>query len=243
MTRRTFLSSVILGGVAVAVGCRNGGNISLFGYTTEPPFDPNITSVYIPTFKLAPVVASPLRGIDVDLTDAVVKELNARKTPIKVISSPGKADTELIGTIVQVDKNVLNRNPQNLPLESEIVLSVDLVWRDLRSGEILTNPKPPAPAPSPTGAFDPSIAPDPPPAPDPVPRPIRIRATGRFLTQNGESTITGATEEKTAKQTHHPPGQGPTSRSIASAAALRTSRSGSASSFSSSGSAAAAAVP
>lgn len=192
MTRRSFLSSVLLGGVAGAVGCRNGGNVSLFGYTTEPPFDPDIRSVSIPAFKLAPVVTSPLRSIDVDLTDAVVKELNARKSPIKVISDPARADTELIGTIVDVRKTVLNRNPQNLPLESEIVLIVDVVWRDLRTGEILTNPKPPTPPPSPAGTFDPSVEPPPPPAPDPVPRPVRITATGRFLIQNGESTITGA---------------------------------------------------
>ncbi|MEO2090969.1 MAG: hypothetical protein ABGY75_15940 [Gemmataceae bacterium] len=92
---------------------------------------------------------------------------------------------------MDVRKNVLNRNPQNLPLESEVVLVVDVVWRDLRSGEILTNSKLPAPAPSPAGAFDPSLPPDPPPAPDPTPRPIRITATGRFITQNGESTTTG----------------------------------------------------
>jgi hypothetical protein len=148
--------------------------------------------VYVPTFKLSPVVSSPLRGIDVELTDAVVKELNARKTPMKIISDPGRADTELIGTIVDVRKNVLNRNPQNLPLESEILLIVDVVWRDLRTGELLTNPKAPKPPANPTGAFDPSVAPEPPPTPNPIPAPIRIQATGRFLTQNGESTITGA---------------------------------------------------
>ncbi len=190
MTRRLFLA-LLLASTAALAGCRNGGNFSLLGYTTEPPFDPNIGSVYVPTVKLAQFTTTPLRGVDVDLTEAVVQELVARKSPLKVISDPARADTELIATIVDIRKNVLNRNPQNLPLESEIVLVVDVVWRDLRSGEILSNSKLPTPAPSPAGAFDPSLTPDPPPAPDPTPRPIRITATGRFITQNGESATTG----------------------------------------------------
>jgi hypothetical protein len=191
MTRRLFLTCLLVG-AALAAGCRSGGDVSLFGYTTAPPFDPNVRSVYVPTFKLAPVVATPLRGVDVDLTDAVVQELNARKSPIKVVSDPLRADTELIGTIMDVSKPVLNRNQQNLPLESEVVLVVDVVWRDLRTGEILTNPKPPQPPPSPAGTFDPSVAPDLPPAPDPNPIPLRLTASGRFLIQNGESTVTGS---------------------------------------------------
>jgi hypothetical protein len=191
MTRR-LLVALLAGAAAASVGCRTGGNVGLFGYTTEPPFDPDIRSVYVPVFKLAPVVTTPWRSLDVDLTEAVVEELNARKSPIKVISDPARADTELIGTIMLVQKNVTNRNQQNLPLESELALHIDVVWRDLRTGEILTNPKPPKPRPAPTGAFDPSIEPPPPPAPDPAPKPVRVVATGRFLTQNGETGVTGS---------------------------------------------------
>ncbi len=194
LTRRTFLSALLAGAAAVAAGCRNGGNFSLFGYTTEPPFDPNIQSVYIPTFKLMPVVTTPLRNLDVEMTDAVVKELTARKTPIKVVSDPCRADTELIGTIVGVSKGVFNRNLQALPLESELYLTVEVVWRDLRTGEILSNPKPPKRATAEPAPFDPSLQPPPPPDPNgtiPKPIPVRILATGRFLTQNGESMAVG----------------------------------------------------
>lgn len=192
LSRRLFLTA-LLGGTAAAVGCRNGGNFCLFGYTTEPPFDPNIRSVYIPTFKLAPVVTSPIRNIDVEMTDAVVKELTGRKTPIKVVSDPSRADTELIGTIVQVTKPVLNRNIQALPLESELTILVDVVWRDLRTGEILTNPKLPKRATPEQPAFDPSLQPPPPADPNvlvPNPTPVRISASGRFLTQSGETMAT-----------------------------------------------------
>lgn len=193
LNRRLFLSALLAGTAAVAAGCRNGGNFTLFGYTTQPQFDPNIRSVYIPTFKLAPVVTTPLRNIDVEMTDALVKELNARKCPIKVVSDPARADTELIGTIVGVRKAVFNRNRQALPLESELYITLEVVWRDLRTGEILSNPKPPKRAtPDPT-AFDPSLQPPAPPDPNgafPKPVPVVITASGRFLTQNGESTAT-----------------------------------------------------
>ncbi len=192
LSRRLFLSA-LLAGTAAGLGCRNGGNFSLFGYTTEPPFDPNIRSVYIPTFKLAPVVTTPLRNIDVELTDAVVKELTARKTPIKVISDPARADTELIGTIMLVNKSVPTRNLLALPLESELTIHVDLVWRDLRTGELLSNGKRPKRAtPEPT-AFDPSLQPPAPEDPNNLnknPTPVRVTATGRVLTQSGETLAT-----------------------------------------------------
>jgi len=189
MTRRTFLLLSLGAAAPLAVGCRSGGNIRLLGYTTEPQFDPDIRSVYIPTFKLNAFIASPYRGIDVDITKAVVEELAARRSPMKIVSDPARADTELIGTIVSVSKNVLNRNPQNLIREAEIYLTVDLVWRDLRSGEVLTN-RSPADRPPATGAFDPSIEVAPAVKADPVPVPVRVFATGRALPELGESNAT-----------------------------------------------------
>jgi hypothetical protein len=189
-----FLAS-LLAGTAAAVGCRNGGNFRLLGYTTEPPFDPDIRSVYVPTFKLSPIVGTPLRNIDVELTDAVVKELTARKSPMKVVSDPNRADTELIGTIRQVQKLVLNRTSQALPLETEVTLTVEVVWRDLRTGEILTNPKPPKRAAPESPVFDPSLQSPAPADPNgnfPQAVPVVIVAAGRALTPNGESISTGA---------------------------------------------------
>lgn len=195
VNRRTFFAGLLAAGSGLAAGCANGGNFSLFGYTTTPPFDPDIKSVYIPTFKLMPVVGTPNRSVDVELTDAVVKELTSRKSPIKVVSDPCRADTELIGTIFLDYKNVLNRNNQALPLESEVVIVCEVVWRDLRTGNILSNPKNPKRAGPEPIRFDPNLQPPPPENPNPKPFdgpvPIRITASGRFLTQNGESTATG----------------------------------------------------
>ncbi len=189
MTRRTFLLLSLGAAAPLALGCRSGGNFRLLGYTTEPQFDPDIRSIYIPTFKLTAFITSPYRGIDVDVTKAVVEELAARRSPMKIVSDPSRADTELIGTIVTVGKNVLNRNPQNLIREAEVFLAVDLVWRDLRSGEILTNGKPAARPPA-AGPFDPSVGVAPEVKADPVPVPIRVFASGRALPELGESNAT-----------------------------------------------------
>ena len=43
--------AVIAGGLLAAVGCRGNGDFSLLGYSTAPPYDPDIRTVYIPVFK------------------------------------------------------------------------------------------------------------------------------------------------------------------------------------------------
>jgi len=191
MTRRRFAAAMLGGTAALLAGCERGGHIRFLGYTSAPPFDPNIRSVYLPVFKLAPVVTTPLRGLDVELTEAIVQELNSRKSPIKVISDSARADTILIGTIASVTKSNLSLNQQALPLESELSLTVDVVWRDQRSGEVLSNPRGKKP-PSGAGAFDPSAVATPEVPKDEAPTPVRLTATGRFIIQNGESTATGA---------------------------------------------------
>jgi hypothetical protein len=183
-------AALIVAVAGVAAGCR--GPLRVLGYTTEPPFDPNIRSVYVPVFKMQAFVAGPERSLDRDLTEAVVRELAGRKTPMRVVSDPARADTELIGTITQVTKNVHNRNPQNLTREMEMTIVVEVLWRDLRSGDVLTNPKRPkqlAP-PAPAAAFDPSREPPPPDAPNDAIRPVQIIASGRALPELGESNAT-----------------------------------------------------
>lgn len=189
MTRFTavLLSCVALG---VACGCRHGGDFSILGYTTAPPFDPDIRSVSIPVFKNTAWHTSPDRGIEVDLHQAIVDELNKRRSPIRVVSDPSRADTELIGTITRIAKIPLNRNLQNQVREFELYVTVELVWRDLRTGRELTG-RPPAPQPD--DRFDPSL-----PAPAPPPRdltanpvvPVTINGVGRAIMEVGESNAT-----------------------------------------------------
>ena len=195
MTRRTArrrtATAALVVAVAALAGCVGDGDVSLFGYTTAPPFDPNIRSVHIPVFKNVAFVTDPYRGLEVELTEAVVTELGKRRTPIRVVGDPERADTELIGTIIQVDKLVLNRNQLNYSRELELVLTADVVWRDLRTGRVLTAADRRAePAVNP---FDPSLPPLPEPGPDPaaVVYPVRLTSAGRFIPELGESNASG----------------------------------------------------
>ncbi len=186
-TRRTFFAGG-LAAFASAAGCQSGGDFNLFGYTTQPPFDPDIRTVYIPVFKNTAFLTSPNRGIEVDLTEAIVREINGRRTPMRVVSDCSKADTELVGTIISLNKNVLNRDRQNFARELEFVITAEIAWRDLRTGRSLTGGSPPPPPPVP---FDPNLPTAPPPPPSPVAATVRVVGVGRFLPELGESNASG----------------------------------------------------
>lgn len=168
-------------------GCRHGGDFSVLGYTTAPPFDPDIRSVHIPAFKNTAWHTSPDRGIEVDLHQAIVDELNKRRSPIRVVSDPSLADTELIGTIIRLAKVPLNRNLQNQVREFEMYVTAEVVWRDLRSGRVLTQGRQ---APPSAEQFDPSLPPPPPPPPDATAYPVYVTGVGRAIMEVGESNAT-----------------------------------------------------
>ena len=86
-------------------------------------YDSNIKTVYVPVFNNRAFQTTPFRGIEVDITRAVVREIGA-KTKFKVVSDCDRADTELKGLVVNISKNILNRNQQNLTREAEVVLTV-----------------------------------------------------------------------------------------------------------------------
>src|SRR5207249_1080172 len=139
--------------------------------------------------------------MEFDLTRAVVRAIEL-KTPYKVVSDRGKADTELSGTILALNKNILNRNQLNEIREAETVLTVAVVWKDLRSGEILSQAKPQPPggafAPLPdlaqgTGGV-PTVVPPPaagpPPPPGGGPPPVLVTSSGTFIPEIGQSLTT-----------------------------------------------------
>src|SRR5207249_5617323 len=93
-------------------------------------------TVYVPIFKNYTF----RRGLEFDLTREVCKQIE-QKTPYKVVGSCDGADTELVGTITMANKNVITRNQLNEIREGETLLAVELVWRDLKTGEILSQPR------------------------------------------------------------------------------------------------------
>ncbi len=184
MTRRCLLLAL----PALALGCRMENDFKIFGYSTKPPFDTSIRTVHVPVFKNTVLLTTPYRDLEVDVTSAVVKEINSR-TPWKVSSNRDAADTELLGTITKIEKNILNRTQQNFARELEFVYTVSLVWRDLRTGAVLSNRSGQTP-PLVVEPFDPSL---PPPMPD-CPReraiPVVVVATARAIPELGESNAT-----------------------------------------------------
>jgi hypothetical protein len=167
--------------------CGWDGHFTLLGYSTRPNYDPTIRTVHVPIFKNATF----WRGLEFELTEAVVREIQA-KTPYRVEACAEDADTELTGVIVNYTKNILNRNQLNEVREAETVLAVEVVWRDCRSGEILSQPRPAGMATGGVPTWDPG-QPIPPPATAPA-RPVLVQSVGGFIPELGGS-ITSARKE------------------------------------------------
>ena len=118
-------------------GCISDGHLNFLGYTTAPNYDCNIRTVYVPIFENRTFY----RGWEFDLTKAVIRSIEA-KTPFKVVHNCDQADTELIGSIINIQKTILNRNQLNEVREAEMLVTVELTWKDRRTGEVLSRPSP-----------------------------------------------------------------------------------------------------
>jgi hypothetical protein len=121
------------------------------------------------------------QGLEFELTKAVIREIEA-KTPYKIISGEGHADTELTGTITIMNKNVILRTPLNEIRSGETVMAVAVQWKDLRTGQYLTRPnKGPG-----------SLPPDAPLGAELLPPPpVVVTSTADWAPELGESWATG----------------------------------------------------
>lgn len=198
MPRRTLLLMLL-----AVTGCQSGRDFTLFGYSTRPQYDDSIRTVYVPTMKNTAFQTTPNRELEVDITKAVIREIEA-KTRMKVVSDRERADTELLGTVVGIRKGVVNVTQQNLTREAEVTVTANVVWRDLRTGSVLSNRRPAA-APEAPIQFDPSL---PPPEAVPVDEravPAQIVVVGRIIPELGESNATAnlSVANQMAKQIVH----------------------------------------
>jgi hypothetical protein len=110
----------------------SAGNTREGGYRWNSLYREDIQTVAVPIFTNMDF----RRGVEFRLTEAVVKELAAR-THYKVAPRE-RADTILEGQLTAVAVGTLDRDfHTNLPREQQLVLSVDFVWKDLRTGQIL----------------------------------------------------------------------------------------------------------
>jgi hypothetical protein len=102
------------------------------GYSTDSTFPTDVRTVAVPL--LANETYS--REIHYELTDALVKEIQAR-TPYRVVSS-ANADTILLGRVREVELDQLSKS-RSTGLSEEAILSVtiDFQWKDLRTDQLL----------------------------------------------------------------------------------------------------------
>jgi len=166
--------------LAVLSGCQNNGHFELFGYTTQPPFDPQIRSVYVPIA----LNVSYAKNLEFQLTQAVLTELNQRSGAPRVTSDRAKADTELVMKIVTPRKTTILMNQNGENREAELALQIEVTWRDLRPGhvgDILSNPK----------RFDPTRQPLPGEGPEIAPKaiPLMITPSAVFAPELGGSNL------------------------------------------------------
>ena len=217
MCPRGARSIACLTALAVAVlplsGCLSEGHLDLLGYTTKPLYDANIRTVYVPIFKNTTFRDSIRQGIEFNLTRRVIEEIET-KSHYKVVSDPSCADTELLGSIVMVSKGLLNVNPNNEIRQGETLMNVEIIWRDRRTGELLSGPakKPDAlpfptpslPAPTASPGATPIATATPPDGipvlmspPDdsvtldkPKPKPMVISSASTYIPELGQSTTT-----------------------------------------------------
>jgi hypothetical protein len=109
----------------MAVGC---------GYTTQELYPTQYTSVAVPIADNRTFY----RGVEFDLTEAIIKEIEQR-TPYKVVA-PAMADTLLQITVTGIEQRQLNRTRDaGLPQELEADLRADLIWKDQSTGEVLVD--------------------------------------------------------------------------------------------------------
>jgi hypothetical protein len=135
--RRLGLLLALAATALVLPSCDWDGNFTILGYTTEPNYNTKYHTVYVPIFKNLTFY----RELEFQLTRAVVREIEA-KTPYKVVGNRDTADTELTGTIVNFNKVLLSRNQLNEVREAQTILTVEVIWKDLHTGEPLTQPRP-----------------------------------------------------------------------------------------------------
>ena len=69
------------------------------------------------------------------LTEAVQREIQQR-TPFRLVTAD-RADTQLIGKLVSVRKDVLTETRFDDPRELQLTLAVEVTWEDLRNRRIL----------------------------------------------------------------------------------------------------------
>ncbi len=114
--------------------CAKDCNFTLLGYSTAPNYDTSIKYIRVPIFENK----TYRLGLENDLTKAIVEAIE-KNTPYKVVQH-GPADAELTGVIIQAVKSELLVNPLNEARQLQFDLVVEVTYKNLHTGEILSRP-------------------------------------------------------------------------------------------------------
>ncbi|HMP03743.1 MAG TPA: LPS assembly lipoprotein LptE [Gemmatales bacterium] len=183
VSRRKFLTLLGAGVALTLPSCQTPVELNILGYSTAPRHTACIRTVRVPLFENHTFV----RGLEVELTEAVVKRIN-QVAPWRVVQS-GNADAELLGSISALFKRPTLMNQLNEIREADLALIVEIDFHDLRTGSSLMRPQeelPPQPVP------DPLLG-----GPLPVAagrRPLMIQRTAHFVPELGASYATARSQ-------------------------------------------------
>ena len=125
------LMTAVLGVVLPAILVTGCASDPTRGYAFRPSFDTAIRTVTVPVFE------NPTfhHGVEVDLTDAIIKEIQQR-TPWVVVTSG--AESTLRGVIADVQMRPLTTSRRTGLIEDvAVAITVNFEWRDARTGDYL----------------------------------------------------------------------------------------------------------
>jgi len=123
--------ALLIGVLTALCGCSTVKKIMTLGYTSKPLGPADVRSVHLPVFDNRTF----RRGLEFQLTEAIKTEL-LHKSDLRIVDRD-VADTELTGEIVDVRENVLLEDLNDDVVETSITVTVDVIWRDRRSGRVL----------------------------------------------------------------------------------------------------------
>jgi hypothetical protein len=110
-----------------------GGCARMAGYSNEPLFPPEVSTVCLKMFDNQ----SFRRGVEYELSDALAKRIEV-ETPYKIVSDADLADTEMSGQIVSIGELALSVDRDvGAVLEKEVELQAVVSWKNLKTGQLL----------------------------------------------------------------------------------------------------------
>ena len=123
----------LVSGVWCLVCLLTSGCAEMSGYSDEPLFPQDISSVCLEMFDNQTF----RRGVEYELSDALSKRIEV-ETPYKLVSSLDRADTVINGQIISIGVSELSTEREiGRVLETELELRAVVNWKNLNTGQLL----------------------------------------------------------------------------------------------------------